>query len=975
MAVKCPQCRSENPDGAAHCKNCGLPLAAKIPKPPELSPDHAPTSPPPAAPPQPSASGTAAFETQTLRPQDKDFTPGVLIAGKYKLLEELGRGGMGSVFRAEQVSPIRREVALKIIKLGMDTRRVVARFETERQALAVMDHPGIAHVFDAGATETGRSFFVMECVHGIPIDDYCDRHRLPMRERLDLFIDVCHAVQHAHQKGVVHRDLKPSNILVTVQDERPVPKVIDFGIAKATGHQLAERTLYTEQGQLIGTPEYMSPEQAEMSGLDVDTRTDIYSLGVMLYELLVGELPFDPKTLRSAGFGEIQRIIRDSEPPRPSTRASSLGDRGTAVAERRKTDPALMRKELKGDLDWIIMKAMDKDRTRRYASASELAADIERHLRHEPVSAGPPGMSYRLKKYVRRHKLGVAAASLILLALLAGIAGTSAGLIKATRAEKKAREEAQTAEQVTEFLVNLFKVSDPSEARGNSITAREILEKGAEKIETDLLGQPAIQSRMMETIGQVYQSLGLFSLAEPLLKKSLETRRSALGENHYLTAASMINLAWLYISMRRTGEAETLVQDGIRILETVLPEDNFLLARGLVMLGMIQRDRGELAPARDNLVRALAICEKTLGPDHEFTSYPLYHLGWLHKLTGEYDKAEKYYERAYSVMKKALGPDHPSVLWCLNDMAVVADNKGDFEKSKELYTEALTSGEKIYGPEHPFLAALFNNLGILHLKLGEYQEAESCYRRSLAIREKAFGPEHPYVAGSRNNLGLVYQETGNYALARSCYEKALAIYEKSGGGESLGVIETLVNMAVLDFFSGRYHEARLGFERSLETSERILGPDHEKIAGLLLDYALMLRVAGEYEKAEALYGRALKIKEKVFGPDTVGVAACLIGLGKVCAAKGEVNKADQFYQRSLAIYEKSKNPESADIFYAQASYWAVSGDREKALKYLKLSLEKGYKRAFFNDPDLSSLRGNRGFDALAAESRNRFRIE
>jgi serine/threonine protein kinase/Tfp pilus assembly protein PilF len=952
MAVKCPQCHSENPDSASYCENCAQPLAP--------------------------APATAAYDTQTLRPQDKDFTPGLLIAGKYKLLEELGRGGMGSVFRAEQVSPIRREVALKIIKLGMDTREVVTRFETERQALAMMDHPGIAHVFDAGATETGRPFFVMEYVRGIPIDDYCDRHRLSMRERLDLFIAVCHAVQHAHQKGVIHRDLKPSNILVSVQDEHPVPKVIDFGIAKATGHQLAERTLYTEQGQLIGTPEYMSPEQAEMSGLDVDTRTDIYSLGVMLYELLVGTLPFDPKTLRSAGFGEIQRIIRETEPARPSTRVSTLGADGTTAAEKRKTNLVLMQKELKGDLDWIIMKAMEKDRTRRYATAAEIAADIERHLRHEPVSAGAPGTGYRLKKYVRRHKIGVAAASFILLALLAGIAGTSAGLIKATRAEKKAKEEAQTAQQVTDFLVSLFKVSDPSEARGNSITAREILEKGSEKIENELVGQPLIQSRIMESIGQVYQNLGLFKLAEPLLKKSLETRRNAVGENHYFTAAGMINLAWLYTSLRRAGEAESLVRDGLKILETVHPEENLLQARGLIMLGMIQRDRGELAPARDNLVRALAICEKTLGPDDEFTSYPLYHLGWLHKLTGEYDKAEKYYERAYTIMEKKLGPDHPSVLWCLNDMAAVANNKGEFEKSKELYHKAMTSGEKIYGPEHPFLATLLNNLGVLHGRLGEYKEAESCYRRSLGIREKAFGPEHPYVADSLNNLGLVYQETGNYSLARRYCEKALAINEKAGGGDNLGLAETLGNLAILDFFSGHYDQARRGFERSLEIDEKILGPDHSTIANLLLDYALTLRVRGEYAKAEALYERALKIKEKVFGSEALDVAACLINLAKLYAAKGEVEKADAFYQRSLAIYEKSRNldhPDNPDIPYAQACYWAVSRDREKALKYLKLSLEKGYKRPFFNDPDLSSLRGNREFDALAAESRSRFKIE
>jgi len=360
MAVKCPKCHFDNPDAQKFCGECGT----------QLKPVHA--------------------ETRTLRTPAKESTIGETVSEKYKLLEELGSGGMGVVYKAEQTKPIKRSVALKIIKLGMDTKQVVARFETERQALAVMDHPNIAKVFDGGATETGRPYFVMEFVRGIPITEYCDKHKLTTRERLELFIQVCQAVQHAHQKGVIHRDLKPSNILVVVQEDKLIPKIIDFGIAKATEHRLTERTLFTEQGQLIGTPEYMSPEQAEMSGLDVDTRTDIYSLGVILYELLVGVLPFDPKTLREAGFGEIQRIIRETDPPKVSTRLSGLGDTDTSIAEQRRTDVAVLHKQLKGDLDWITMKAMEKDRMRRYATASEFAADIEKHLKHEPVLARPP---------------------------------------------------------------------------------------------------------------------------------------------------------------------------------------------------------------------------------------------------------------------------------------------------------------------------------------------------------------------------------------------------------------------------------------------------------------------------------------------------------------------------------------------------------------------------------------------------------
>jgi serine/threonine protein kinase/tetratricopeptide (TPR) repeat protein len=339
----------------------------------------------------------------------------------YRLLQKLGAGGMGEVWEAEQERPVRRKVALKLIKAGMDTEQVVARFESERQALALMNHPNIAQVFDAGKTERGRPYFAMELVKGEPITTYCDRQRLTTQERLELFRQVCEGVQHAHQKGIIHRDLKPSNVLVTLQDGKPVPKVIDFGVAKATQQRLTERSLFTQMGVLIGTPEYMSPEQAELTGLDVDTRTDLYSLGVLLYELLVGALPFDTKEIRKAGFDEIRRRIREEEPSKPSTRISTLGDESTEAAKRRRTDLPTLRRQLRGDLDWITMKALEKDRTRRYGSPSELVADILRHLSHEPVLAGPPSTTYRMGKFVRRHRLGVTLAAVAVL-LLVGFA-------------------------------------------------------------------------------------------------------------------------------------------------------------------------------------------------------------------------------------------------------------------------------------------------------------------------------------------------------------------------------------------------------------------------------------------------------------------------------------------------------------------------------------------------------------------------
>jgi non-specific serine/threonine protein kinase/serine/threonine-protein kinase len=465
--------------------------------------------------------------------------------GDYRILQKLGEGGMGEVFEAEQERPVRRKVALKLIKWGMNTKQVVARFESERQALAMMDHPNIARVYDGGATEQGRPYFAMEFVRGEPITQYCDRHLLNTRERLKLFMQVCEGVQHAHQKGIIHRDLKPSNVLVAIQENKPVPKIIDFGVAKATEQRLTEKTVFTQMGVLIGTPEYMSPEQAEMTVLDIDTRTDVYSLGVMLYELMTGVLPFDPKELRSSGFDEIRRKIREEEPSKPSARISTLPD----VAKKRKIELPTLRRELKGDLDWITLRAMEKDRTRRYGSPNELAADVDRYLTDQPVLATPPSAVYRTRKFVRRHKVGVLAGAVVVLALLAGIAGTTIGLVRATRAEAEAKREAAAAKQVSDFLVDLFNVSNPSEARGSTITAREILDRGAERIEEELKDQPLVQAQMMHTMGKVYRSLGIYDEADSMLERAVDLRWSGapagveLADSSHLAGVVAVDIA------------------------------------------------------------------------------------------------------------------------------------------------------------------------------------------------------------------------------------------------------------------------------------------------------------------------------------------------------------------------------------------------------------------------------------------------
>jgi serine/threonine protein kinase/Tfp pilus assembly protein PilF len=685
----------------------------------------------------------------------------------YRVLQKVGEGGMGEVYEAEQEKPIRRKVALKVIKLGMDTKEVVARFESERQALALMDHACIARVFEAGVTERGHPFFAMEYVQGVPITEFCDRHRLSTRARLELFRQVCDGVQHAHQKGIIHRDIKPSNVLVTVQGDKPIPKIIDFGLAKATAQRLTERTLFTQHGQFIGTPEYMSPEQADLTGLDVDTRTDVYSLGLLLYELLAGALPFDSKELREGGLVVIRRKIREEQPARPSTCVTRLKDQSSTVAEKRGTDPAALSRQLRGDLDWIVMKALEKDRTRRYASASDFAADIERHLVNQPVQAGPPSTVYRFRKFVARHKVGVAAGALVLAALILGITGTTIGLFRAVRAQRLAHEEAEASRQVSDFLEGLFAVSDPGEARGNSITAREILDSGGEKIARELEDQPLVQARLMTTMGRVYRRLGLYDDARPLLENALKTRRRELGENALDVARSELELGWLMGEIGDYEVALPLFEHALYVQETVLDFEHPDVARTMSSMADVHNRTRRFDEARELHERALAIRENTLGPDHPDVANSLNLLGNVHVATGDYESAIPLYERALAIREKALGEDHPRVAVVLGNLANAYWSIGDFDAARPLNVRALAIQEKVLGPDHPALANALNNMANLLSASGDYAEAQKVHERALEIRGSYLRWDHPELADTYYNLACVSALQGHREAAIS----------------------------------------------------------------------------------------------------------------------------------------------------------------------------------------------------------------
>ena len=542
-----------------------------------------------------------------------DPAPGTLL-GPYKLLQQIGEGGFGAVFMAEQQQPIVRKVALKVIKLGMDTKQVIARFEAERQALALMDHPNIARIFDAGATEAGRPYFVMELVRGFPITEYCDRERLTTRQRLELFLPVCYAVAHAHQKGVIHRDLKPSNVLVTLHDGRPVPKVIDFGIARAIHQRLTERTLFTEYGQMIGTPEYMSPEQGEMSGLDIDTRTDIYSLGALLYELLTGEKLFDPKRLRSLALAEIQRVLRQEEPPRPSARVSSLGATAADVAQHRGVQASQLVRLLQGEPDWIVVKAIAKDRTRRYDSAGALAQDIERYLRSEPVSASPPGVAYRASRFVRRHRLGVGVALVLGASLVLGIAVATLGLVRARRAENLARFQARRNALDVQAMRALLKDDVPTyRARVEESIA---LQRSSAPVDT-----AALADYLTNTVGLLagLEFLGATSASVDSFRRRLESEAIDLLLEVETPMPSVIdNLVLVRDHLART-EPERLPEAIRRSLilrqragapDTLLAADRGKLARLRHETGMRDLQAGRARAARSALAEAVELAKQ-----------------------------------------------------------------------------------------------------------------------------------------------------------------------------------------------------------------------------------------------------------------------------------------------------------------------------------------------------------------------------
>jgi serine/threonine protein kinase len=804
--------------------------------------------------------------------------PGTII-GPYKLMEQIGEGGMGLVFVAEQLEPVRRRVALKLIKPGMDSRQVIARFEGERQALALMDHPNIAKIFDGGTTASSRPYFVMELVKGVPITDYCDDNRLTTRGRLKLFGDVCAAVQHAHQKGIIHRDIKPSNVLVVSHDGTPVVKAIDFGVAKAVGKQLGDKTVYTQFAQMVGTPLYMSPEQAGQSGLDVDTRTDIYALGVLLYELLTGTTPFEKERLHQAGYDEMRRIIREEEPPKPSTRISTLGQAGSTVSAQRQSDPKQLCKLVRGELDWIVMKALDKDRNRRYESASALAADVQRYLDDLPVQASPPSAIYRLGKGLRRHKAAAIAACVILLSLVGGIVGTSWGLVKAEDArqaeekradgERQAKEEAQAREAETKAVLEFVEKRVFAAARpegldgglGHDVTLRRAIEAALPFIAKSFTNEPLIEARLRQTVGISFLDLGEAQIAAEQFEAARALYAKHRGPDHPDTLASMHNLARCFGALGRHTDALKLNED------------------------------------------TLALRKAKLGLDHPDTLWSMNNLANSFGSLGRHIEALELNEKTLALRKVRLGPDHPDTLVSISQLASCFDALGRRTDALKLREETLALSKVKLGADHPFTLGCMHNLAISYCEFLRYTEALKLDEETLALMKAKLGPDHPSTLLSMNNLVIRYLHLGQGAAVLKLSKETLALTKAKLGIDHPYTFRSMDILANVFDAIGQKTDAIKLREEALPLMKAKLGLDHRETFYCMLDLAESYLDLRRPAAALALYRKIIDLnprEQTIFLFRVAAQAAALVGCGEgedVAALSAE----DRTHSRAQAL--------------------------------------------------------------------------
>jgi len=854
------------------------------------------------------------------------LSPGQIFCERFRLVSKLGEGGMGQVWLAEQISPVWRRVALKLIRAGMYDESVAQRFQAERQSLAIMDHPAIAKVFDAGATAQGQPYFVMEYVPGPPITEYCDHNKLTIRQRLELFIQACEGVQHAHQKAFIHRDLKPANILVVEVDGRPQPRIIDFGLAKAiaaTGiavkgiaAQANDPLQYTRWGQFLGTPGYMSPEQVNRDAQDVDTRTDVYSLGVVLYVLLTGLQPFEIKPRQQPHLDELLRRLREEDPPKPSGKVSGDRDTSSSTAAARCTHRAELVSLLRGDLDWIAMKALERDRERRYGTPAELAADLRRYLNHEAVLARPPSTAYRARKYIRRHRVAVSVTA-GLMVLLAAFS-----VLQALELRRTARQR-DRATRITEFMTGMFKVADPSEARGNSVTVREILDKASNDIRTGLGQDPQVQAQMMQVMAGTYMNLGLYPRAHDLAKAALQAQLALLGPENRETLASRELLAW---SESREGDLagaepqeRAVLADERRILGR---EDPLTLDAMIHLATTLQRRndyRGDEALARE----VIEISTRRMAPESVLTLQARSLLAGSLFIQLRLPEAEQAFRQLLDADRRVLGPDHPATLAAMSNLGIVINFQWRRAEAEPLFRDALALEQRVFGAEHETTLMTRAHLGYLLRGEGRGVEAEKLDRETWTIRARTLGPEDSRTLWSESSVARDLLLEGDFAAAERLEREAVAGLRRVAGAANTDTVDAQTGLAEILNREGRWSEAEPLARDSVAQAPHSKNP--------------------------------------------VATADAMHALGISLVYGNRYAEADKLFRELLA--QNSDSDFRASMWYSYACTAAAARDTDSALHYLHEAVSAGYrdldKLSF--DADLQGMRDNPKFQQLVAD--------
>ena len=912
---------------------------------------------------------------------------------RYRILRLLGEGGMGAVYEAEQDQP-RRTVALKVIKSAWADRELLRRFELESQTLGRLHHPGIAQIYEAGTAETGygsQPFFAMEIIHGRPLIEYAEAKHLNTRQRLALMIQICEAVEHAHQRGIIHRDLKPGNILV---DESGQPKILDFGLARVTDGDM-QATRQTDMGQLLGTLAYMSPEQVSADPLALDTRSDVYALGVILYELLAGKLPYEV----SRHVYEVVKTIQQVD-PRPLSSAN---------------------REYRGDIETIVAKALEKDKARRYGSAAEFAADIQRYLENRPITAKPASTGYQLRKFAQRNKVLVAGIGAVFLTLVVGVVASTWEAVRARRAEQHAQAETATAQAVVDFLENDLlaqasanKQAGPKTKPDPDLKVRTALDRAADRVGERFEKQPEVEAAIRFTIGQTYVDLGLYpearkqleqaldlrrkvlgaenpqtlrtavklgqltdllgkyAEAEALLSQTLKVERRVLGPEHPDTLACMSNLCRVFSDQAKYAQAETLYNETIELQRRVLGPERHETLANMANLGWVYLNQHKFAEAEALFRQTLEIGSRVFGPEHPDTLSAMVSLAWAYELEKKYAQAEGLENQALEIQRRVLGPGHPSTLGTMNNLAKTFSDERKYADAEALLGQTLEVERRVLGPEHPTTLISTENLSRVYLGQGKYAQAEALCRQAVEIRSRVLGPSNIVTVDTELELAWVEMAQGKYAEAEALYGQAIEGWRRLQGPEDPGTLDTMEGLAETYKFEGKYVQAEALYKQTLEIRRRTQGPDDPATLSTMSFLAEVYKLERRYPEAETLVKHVLESRRRTLGPDHPDTLAAGGQLASILGHEKQNAKADALLEEMVPRASQSREQSGLlNAWYNFADAAAVAGKTEAAIDYLQKAEDLAAQPVpvMTADPDLKSLSKDPRFIALITKAK------